>query len=362
MKILFLLRHPVDTLICRRLKSELERSGHRLYFSIVERENIIQQILDHHGIEYTYLGESGKRIPGKLKSMIQIDRSLAKLVRELGPDLGFSAVYPSMGQISKMHNFPIIGMADTESAKFNILLTFPFYQVVLTPSCYRSNLLDSRIIKFNGYKELIYTHPNYFKADSSALADLGLTTDDKFVLMRFSALDATHDVGLTNIDKKRDILLNKIKELEKSATILISNTEKTLGTRFAKYDLKIHPARYLDVLAHSELYLGEGSTSASEAGTLGIPWIYTLDSFRGYLDDQERNFGLGFSIPDLTSALDKANELISDDNTKKAWRKKRERLLSEKIDVGKFLVWLIEDYPESIDKIRSDPDYQNNFR
>jgi hypothetical protein len=37
-------------------------------------------------------------------------------------------------------------------------------------------------------------------------------------------------------------------------------------------------------------------------------------------------------------------------------------MLSEKIDVTAFLVWFIENYPESVTVMRQNPDYQYNFR
>ena len=36
-------------------------------------------------------------------------------------------------------------------------------------------------------------------------------------------------------------------------------------------------------------------------------------------------------------------------------------MLNEKIDGTAFLVWFVENYPESEKIMRSNPDYQNNF-
>jgi hypothetical protein len=37
-------------------------------------------------------------------------------------------------------------------------------------------------------------------------------------------------------------------------------------------------------------------------------------------------------------------------------------MLKEKIDVTAFLVWFIENYPESVRIMREDPDYQEKFK
>ena len=37
-------------------------------------------------------------------------------------------------------------------------------------------------------------------------------------------------------------------------------------------------------------------------------------------------------------------------------------MLAEKIDVTKFFIWLIENYPDSILQYKSNPDIQWNFK
>ena len=49
-------------------------------------------------------------------------------------------------------------------------------------------------------------------------------------------------------------------------------------------------------------------------------------------------------------------------NLKKEWQLRREKMLSEKIDVASFFVWLIENYPQSVSIIKNDPGYQFNFK
>jgi len=52
-------------------------------------------------------------------------------------------------------------------------------------------------------------------------------------------------------------------------------------------------------------------------------------------------------FPDQNEALKKAIEILENENSKKEWQKKREKLLNDKIDVTKFMVEFIENYPES---------------
>ena len=55
-------------------------------------------------------------------------------------------------------------------------------------------------------------------------------------------------------------------------------------------------------------------------------------------------------------------ELISMPNRKEEWQNRRQKMLSEKIDYAKFLTWFIENYPESREIMRKNPEYQNRFK
>ena len=176
-------------------------------------------------------------------------------------------------------------------------------------------------------------------------------------------MKAVHDLGLKSVSEMfKDKLLNYIKQLEKYARVFISTTEKKLGEDFLKYELKIHPAKYTNFLSFCSIYIGEGTTTASEAGVLGVPWINIQSTTRGYLIDQEKNYGLGFRTGNIDFAFNKAIEWLKDDTLKEKWEIKRLKLISDKIDVSSFLIWFIQNYPESFGIMKENPDYQYNFK
>ena len=57
-----------------------------------------------------------------------------------------------------------------------------------------------------------------------------------------------------------------------------------------------------------------------------------------------------------------ADNLIQQEDLKGEWREKRRSLLEDKIDVTAFLVWFIENYPESVSIMKENPDYQMRFK
>ena len=82
--------------------------------------------------------------------------------------------------------------------------------------------------------------------------------------------------------------------------------------------------------------------------------------------EEEEKYGLVFNytacLADQEKSIQKALELFQRPNLKKEWKERSEKMLSDKIDLTAFIVWLIENYPESTIIMKKDPDYQYNFR
>jgi uncharacterized protein len=119
-------------------------------------------------------------------------------------------------------------------------------------------------------------------------------------------------------------------------------------------------------LAYATLLYGESATMASECAVLGTPAIYLDNDGRGYTDEEEEKYGLVFnfteSMEDQDLSIRKGVELLKTPDIKGMWQEKRGKMLSEKIDVTAFMVWLVENYPESAKIMKKNPDYQYKFR
>jgi len=107
-----------------------------------------------------------------------------------------------------------------------------------------------------------------------------------------------------------------------------------------------------DLLCFATLLYGESATMASECAVLGTHAIFCDFAGRGYTDEEERMYDLvyNFKLDELSQekSIEKAVELLQDPDLKEKGQKKREHLLIDKIDVSAFMVWFIENYPESI--------------
>ena len=97
-------------------------------------------------------------------------------------------------------------------------------------------------------------------------------------------------------------------------------------------------------------------TMATEAAVLGVPAV-RCNSFVGKNDmgnfrELEERYKLIFNYSTPEAAVAKSVELIKTPGLKAAWEDKRRRLLRGKIDVTAFMVWLVENYPDSVNEIR----------
>ncbi|MFO7523979.1 MAG: hypothetical protein R6W68_00865, partial [Ignavibacteriaceae bacterium] len=140
------------------------------------------------------------------------------------------------------------------------------------------------------------------------------------------------------------------------------SSEAELPANLEEYKLKVNPADLHSVLAGAYLYIGEGSTTASECSVLGIPNIYVNSLTVGYCREQAEKYGLCFHLRDDSEIIKLIEELLNKENLKADWKIKQEKMLKDKIDVTVFMVWFIENYPQSFEVMKKNPDYQFNFK
>ena len=350
MRIMVGVGHPKHVHFWKNIVRNLENKGHEV--KIVARDkDLTLYLLDAFGLKYDIVGKNYKGLIKKAHGMLKVEFKLLKIAKEFKPDI-LAAGAPYLAHVSKLIGKPYICFTDSEPANLVSWLSFPFSNVICTPSCFRRRVNPKKHVAYNGYEELAYLHPSYFNPDLSVLDDLGLNKDDKFVIIRFVAWQASHDIGRKGlgVGTKRAF----VNELEKYHKVFITSESK-LPEEFEKYRITIPPHRIHDLLYYAQMLIGDTQTMTTEAGILGTPAI-RCNSFVGENDmgnfiELEKKYDLIYSYRDPDKALSKALELLKTDNLKREWQKKREKLLSEKIDVTKFMVEFIENYPRSFHEL-----------
>ena len=349
MKIIIGICHPKDVHFWKYIINNLENDGHAVKILAWDKD-VTLYLLNAYGFNYEPIGKNHKNLIGKSYDMLKSDLKVFKVAKRFKPDI-FIHGDPYLAHVSKVFGKLHIDYCDTEHAKLVHLSTFPFSDAVVTPSCFKKKINPKKHITFNGYSELAYLHPNYFKPDPSGLDDLGLSKDNKFkfIILRFVSWGASHDIGQHGFTNKEDL----VRKIEEYGRVFITSEQK-LSKRLEKYRITIPPEKMHDLLYYATMYIGEGATMATEAGILGTPSIYvsSLVGTMGNFEELEKRYRLVYSFQDPTLALEKALELLNDNNIKEKWQKKREKLLKEKIDVTKFMINFIENYPESFKTLK----------
>ena len=348
MRILVDIIHPAHVHFFKYAIWEWEKRGHQV--CIVARDkDITILLLKSYDFDFHCISSYGKGLWGLFGELIIRDRKLYQLVRKFKPDILSGIAGVSIAHIGKLIRKPSIVFTDTEHAKLSNKINLPFASVVCTPSCYTDNIGKNQI-RYDGYHELAYLHPNRFKPDPTVLKEVGLAESDVFFIIRFVSWGASHDVGQRGFSSEGRAKL--INELEKYGRVSITS-EGELPVELQKYRMSVSPEKIHDLLYYATMYIGEGGTMASEAAILGTPSIFVNTLSLGYLDELEHRYGLVYSFVHQHEALEKAIESLRDKNIKEKWSIKRRRMLAEKIDVTAFLVDFVERYPESFWEYRT---------
>lgn len=347
MRILIGMGHPAHVHFFKNIIWNLENRGHDVKIVVRDRE-IALDLLDSYGFEYSLFGQYRTNLIEKILEIHKNDYIFYKIARDFRPDVLTGILNYTSSHIGKLIGKPSIIFTDTENAKLANKLVCPFADVVCTPSCYGGDF-GSKHIKYNGYHELSYLHPDNYKPDPNVLDYLGLDKNEKYIILRLVSWNAVHDIG----DQGFKNLKETISSLEEYGKILITSESKLIP-EFDKYKISAPPDKIHDLLNYAELYIGESATMASESAVLGTPSIYVSTSRRGYTDELEEKYELMYNFTERQQreerALEKGIELLGDKKTKKTWAKRRERMLQDKIDVAEFATELIETYAQKSNK------------
>ena len=359
MRVLIDIGHPAHVHLFKHFAWDMKKRGHEVFFTCRDKEFEIY-LLEKYGFNYTSFGKKYTSKAGKLWGLLEFDVKAFFTGLIFKPD-----IFLSHGSIYAAHaaflmGKPHISLEDTFNFE-QINLYKPFTKAILTAD-YDHPLKSEKVVRYAGNHELAYLHPNRYTPGHDVFEMLGLPKDEPYILLRFVAWHASHDFGLTGIS-----LENKIKavnEFSKYSRVFIS-AEKDLPPDLEPYKIQIPPEKMHDVLAHAALFFGESATMASESAVLGTPAVYLDQIGRGYTEEEE-TFGLVFNyknaLSDQKQAIQKGIELLKNPNLKAEMQENRRRFLEHKIDVTAFMVWFVENFPESKRKMVGNPGYQVRFR
>ena len=387
MNILIQLVHPAHYYYYRDTINNLKRDGHKVVIAIVKKD-MLEDILKEDGVEYVDICPVSHKKWGKsglIFDMILRDLRMLRLTLKNRIDLitGSTIETAHIGWLLRKPNINI-GEDDAAVVMKYIKNIKPFVGVRLTPDCCNNGPIESKSVHFPSYFKTAYLRPGYFTANRDKVKQYGIDDSEPYFVIRFSALNAHHDVGIKGINT--EVAQRLVDILSPHGRIYITS-ERPLEPQFEQYRIKINPLDMHHVMAFASLYIGDSQTMAAEAGVLGVPFVRFNDFVGriGYLRELEDVYQLGYGIhatpltadspirradgseqPSGVEALYKTVEnlvAMPAEERKATFQTRRKKMLSEKIDCAKFLTWFIENYPSSVEETRkADGEFWERFR
>ncbi len=363
MNILIDIGHPAHVHYYRNLANELLQKGHKVVFTVKEIE-VAKKLLEHYGISYTVFPAKKDGLIEKALRQILYNWKLWRIciLERIDIAIGTSI---SVAHVSKISSFKSIIFDDDDDEVQPLVTRYvnPFADTLLSPEALKGKRKRVDTIYYPGYHELAYLHPRRFQPDSKVLQEAGVMEGEPFFILRFNVFKAHHDVGISGLTLQQKLEL--IEVLKPHGRIFIT-TEREIEPELKEYQLPVSPEKVHSLMAFASIFLGDSQTMTSEAAMLGVPSL-RCNSFSGrisYLEEQEHRYGLTYAFlpKDFYKMLAKLRELLDESDLRAVWQTKRRKMLSEMIDVTAFWCWFIENYPESIDVMRENPDYPDRFK
>jgi len=325
----------------------MKRLGNKVQVTASGR-SIVFELLDYYDIDYVNMGYYGNSLIEKGINVPLMDIKMLKVSLRFKPDIFMGLGSIRASHVSRMLGKTSITFEDTEHSREQYMLYASFTDIIFTPDNFKLDL-GPKQIRYKGDQKIAYLHPNWFRPRSSSTLGYGLKEGEPFSILRFISWSATHDINQYGISDKAGY----VDALRAYGRVFIS-IEGSLPMELDKYRLKCHPALIHDLLYYSSLYIGEGASMATEAALLGTPSIYvsSLAHTMGNLEELEKEYDLMYSFANSDDALKKAIEILQKPNVKEDWKIKRNLMLKDKIDVTKFMVWFVENYPESFRQMK----------
>ncbi|KGN79133.1 hypothetical protein HW49_07110 [Porphyromonadaceae bacterium COT-184 OH4590] len=363
MNILVDIGHPAHVHLTKNLIKELIKKGHHVIIT-AKTVPIIERLLKTESLDYILLGKKGKSIVSKILHQIKFDIKILWICIKHKINIG-TGVSASITRISRLCKMSSINLDDDDDEVQSIMVNFshPFTDIRLTPSAIIGHRKSKRALFYEGIHELAYLHPNRFTPNEKVIQEIGLSKKDRFFIMRFVTFNAYHDAnhkGLSFEQKKK--LIDLLSEYGR----VIITSEYPIETEFEKYRLPIPPEKIHSLMYFSTLFIGDSQTMTSEAAIMGVP-AFKCNTFAGILsvpNELENKYHLcyAYTPEDFDKLYNHIKELLQQPDFKKEWLFKKEQFIADKIDVTAFLVWFIENYPESAKIMKENPDYQFKFR
>lgn len=348
MNFLFFFVHPSKFHVFKHTINALIEKGHHVEVFITSKD-VLEDLVKTEKWNYTNIFPEGRKMKGispLISSTINLFRTIWRLHQHTkGKHYDLFITDDLLTFIGKLKKIPTIVFNDDDLIAvkpFWIILSMADY--VLAPDITDLEKYNSKKIPIPSYKELAYLHPKYFKPDREILEEFNPELKP-YSIIRIVLLRSYHDVGKKGISDKD---LSEIIEILKKKGEVYIISERVLPKQFEKHRLQLNPEKIIHALAFAEIFVGDSQTMTSEATILGVP-SFRCNDFVGKIsvvDEKETRYKLSFNYlsKDIHKMKKDLEEFVKIPNSKAIYLSRREKLIEEKIDLTKFMIWYFENF------------------
>lgn len=338
MRVIFDLGHPAHFHLFKHTITVLIDSGHDVEI-IARQKDCLVDLLEEAKRPYHLVARKGNGLAALGWQTLRAFRIAISLGRAKRTDFmaGTSVVVGPAARLTGATSL-IFNEDDAKAAPIFAKLAYPAAHYIITPDCLKFENYGKKHITYPGYHELAYLHPGNFVPRKEILRKYNLE-EKRYIVVRFSALKAHHDIGAKGISNS---LWKKIEKLLNEYEVL-----KSMENSKAH---QIKPCDMHHVLAYAKMVISDSQTMTIEGSVLGIPSI-RINTFVGkssVIDELERQYKLAIGIlPDKEDdILRTIQSVLGGPETDKTWAERRAQLLREKVDFNQWMTAFFEDLEE----------------
>jgi predicted glycosyltransferase len=336
--------HPSQLWMLRPVAQALDDRARVCW--ILRDKDCTVELARSFGLEFHVISHAGRGLLGNAREFIADLRRAVRLARELDIDLWVTK-YGAANIAARLTGRESVSFNDDDADVVPLIAwtSYPFSRAVLAPSVTRMGRFERKTLRYDGYHELCYLHPDRFTPDPGVLDELGIRTGEPFALIRLSALQSHHDTHARGLGVGLVQRVIRLAEVHRPPIRVFLSSEGPLEAPLESYRMPVAPDRVHHALAFAEFLVGDSQTMTAEAAVLGTP-AFRFSSFVGrisYLDELER-YGLAFGFrPDEPDQLvAELQGVLSLENRQAIFETRRQTMLSQKIDPVPWMTNVLE--------------------
>lgn len=270
MKILIDLLHPADINFFKNAIDALNKRDVDSTIIMRPRGKMIEILKSElPNMQFTSVGKYYTSTSGKLLSIATRNFNLLLFLRKNNFDLCTSYGF-FVGIASRFCRMPSVIFADDYEYKLTFYLSKFCGDYFVIPSCISAT--GKNILKYRGFKELAYLHPNYFKPDRKVLEQYGITAYN-YVFIREVSRASLNYKNLQQMPLPE--IIRHLNNLGLDVVLSLEDKTRADSLRDGCIILEEPVDDIFSLICFALFTISSGDSVARESCLVGTPVIYT---------------------------------------------------------------------------------------